>query len=64
MIEAMYRTRSDPVIFEHYGDMLLKTKNISGALDAYQSCLERSDDDSETVRAKILECESLLRMKQ
>lgn len=64
MLAAMQRIRDDPVVFEHYGDILLKSGNIIGAIWAYQSCLELTVDDSNVIRNKIIECEALLSKKR
>ena len=48
-------------LFDHYGDMLLKSNDLQGAIEQWKKALECDDvDDAEKIRKKIDSAETLL----
>lgn len=55
MTAAILRIDSDPVVFEHLGDILAAKGDRAGARAAYRKALEFKSDNESSVRLKIID---------
>jgi tetratricopeptide (TPR) repeat protein len=55
IVQAMLRIDSDPVVYEHLGDILGKKGDYSAAVDAYRKCLEYKPENEDSIRQKIID---------
>lgn len=59
IVKAIVRIHNDPVVFEHLGDILSRRNDSKNAIIAYEKCLEYNPDNSELVRKKIIDLETV-----
>lgn len=59
IVKAIVRIHNDPVVFEHLGDILSRRNDFKNAIIAYEKSLEYNPDNSELVRKKIIDLETV-----
>jgi tetratricopeptide (TPR) repeat protein len=57
IIKAISRIDSDPVVYEHLGDILVKKGDRLAASGAYRKSLEYKSENEEIIRQKIIDSE-------
>jgi len=58
--EAVKKVGDDPVVHMHKGEIHLKKKEYTKAIDAFRKSLEFEPEDPESIRNKILDIEKLI----
>jgi tetratricopeptide (TPR) repeat protein len=61
ILKAISRIDSDPVVYEHLGDILVKKGDRSAASGAYWKSLEYKSENEEIIRQKIINNEPFLK---
>ncbi|HEX2959285.1 MAG TPA: tetratricopeptide repeat protein [Chitinispirillaceae bacterium] len=58
--KALARIDDDPVIYSHFGEILFKKGDHSGAIDALKRSVDLKHDNPDEIRSRIIEIERLM----